>query len=113
MDYVAGKLLVNPQHLKNDALICYSQSLGLINGAFLCARFFPFNPKDTPLKNRIMRGIIGSIGIIILLKFAFGYIFMNSIKIHYAVPLSFLIGITVTLIYPIIFTKLKKFIKII
>ena len=113
MDYVAGKLLVNPQHLKYDALICYSQSLGLINGAFLCARFLPFNPKNTPIKNRIIRGIIGGIGIIILLKYVFGYIFISSIKIYYAIPLPFLTGIIITLIYPIIFTKLQKFIKII
>lgn len=107
MDYIEGKLLVDPLRIKYKTLIYYAESLGIINGCFLCARFFPFNPKDATLKNRIARGIVGSIGIVILLNFVFEYI-KSSVKIYYAVPLSFLIGITITLIYPIIFTKLKK-----
>jgi len=107
-DYVAGQLLVNPEGLKYDTLMVYGYSLGLINGCYLCARFCPFNPKDTPLKSRIIRGIIGTAGTIILIKFALNYILMNSIKTLYALSAVFLIGITITLIYPIIFTKLKK-----
>ena len=98
--------------MKYKILINYAQSLGLLNGAFICAKFFPFNPKDVPSKNRVIRGVIGSIGIIILLRFVFEYI-KSSVKIYYAVPLSFLIGITITLIYPVIFTKLKNSVKII
>lgn len=112
IDYVDGKLLVDPLRMKYKILINYAQSLGLLNGAFICAKFFPFNPKDVPSKNRVIRGVIGSIGIIILLRFVFEYI-KSSVKIYYAVPLSFLIGITITLIYPVIFTKLKNSVKII
>ena len=36
----SGKILVDPQGLKYEALVLYAQALGLINGCFLCARFF-------------------------------------------------------------------------
>ncbi len=109
MDYIFGKLLVDPQALKYDTLVMYGFSLGLINGCFLCARFFPYNPKDTSLKNCIIRGIIGSISTYMLLKYAFEYIVMNNIALLYAISYTFLMGIIITLIYPIIFTKLEKF----
>lgn len=108
MDYVSGTLLVNPQKLKYNTVIEFGNALGLINGSFLCARFCPFDPKEVPLKQRVIRGIIGAIGLIIMLKFIFSYIFMNCIRIRYALSITFLIGIMITLIYPVIFTKLIK-----
>ena len=107
IDYVSGKILVDPYGLKYEALILYAQALGLINGCFLCAKFVPYNPKETPIKQRIARGIIGAIIIILSLKFGFKYVLMNSLGIPHAMSLAFLIGITLTLIYPVIFTKLK------
>ncbi len=107
MDYVSGKLLVDPQHLKRDTLITFGYSLGLINGCFLCAKISPFNPKETPLKQRIIRGIIGAIGIIILVKYAFEYVLLGPLQTLCAASLAFFIGIIITLIYPFIFTKLK------
>ena len=111
IDYVAGKILVDPQGLKYDAMVTYSFSLGLLNGCFLCAKYAPFNPKEASLKTRIIRGLVGSFGTFILLKFAFNYVLMNYIKLPYAISLAFLMGIVITLAYPIIFTKfnfLKK-----
>ena len=108
MDYVGGKLLVDPQALKDDTLITYGFSLGLINGCYLCARFSPFNPKETPLKQRIVRGIIGGVGVIVLMKFAFKQVLLNSMHVPCAVSLAFLIGLGITLIYPLIFTKIKS-----
>lgn len=107
VDYVSGKILVDPQHLKDDTLITFAYSLGLINGCFLCAKFSPFNPKETPLKQRIIRGIIGGIGLILLVKFAFKYVLLGDLQVIIASSLAFLIGLIITLIYPIIFTKIK------
>ena len=107
MDYIDGKLLVDPQHLKDDTLITFAYSLGLINGCFLCAKISPFNPQETPLKERIIRGLIGGIGVIILIKIAFKYVLLSGMSAPYAALLAFLIGLTITLIYPVIFTKLK------
>ena len=110
MDYVAGKLLVNPQALKDDALITFGYSLGFINGCFLCAKFSPFNPKETPLKQLIIRGVIGSILVIVLVKYAFKYVLLGGLQVYYAASLAFLIGVVITLVYPIIFIKLEKLI---
>ncbi|MBR1424762.1 phosphatase PAP2 family protein [bacterium] len=108
MDYVSGILLVDPQKLRYVNVVEFGYALGLINGCYLCKRYFPFNPKDSSVKQRVIRGLIGAIGIIILTKFLFGYILMNCIRIRYALTITFLIGITITLIYPIIFTKLTE-----
>ena len=111
MDYVSGVLLVNPQNLRYVNVVEFGYSLGLINGCYLCRRYFPFNPKDTPLKHRILRGFVGSVLVIILCKFGFNYIIMNCIRIRYVLTLTFLIGFIITLIYPMIFIKIenKKF----
>ncbi len=108
MDYVSGELLVNPQKLRYVTVVEFGYALGLINGCYLCARYCPFEPKDVPVKQRIIRGIIGAIGIIILLKYIFGYILMNCIKIRYAFLVTFFLGIIITLIYPVIYTKIIK-----
>ena len=108
MDYVSGTLLVDPQHLKDDTLITYGYSLGLVNGCFLCAKFSPYNPKEIPIKQRIARGIIGAIGIFVLLKFAFKYVLLNGMPVLFAVSLAFFMGLIITLIYPVIFTKFKN-----
>jgi len=110
MDYVSGKLLVNPQNLKYVLLVVYSYSLGLFNGCFLCRKYFPFNPKEGSLKRRIIRGFVGTILLALLVKFIFQHIFLNIINYKLAVTLSFFVGISLTLIYPIIFTNFEKFI---
>jgi len=108
MDYISGILLVDPQKLRYVNVVEFGYALGLINGCYLCRRYCPFNPKNVSVKQRVIRGLIGAIGIIILTKFLFGYILMNCVRIRYALTITFLIGITITLIYPIIFTKLTE-----
>ena len=108
MDYVSGTLLVDPQRLKYNTIVEYGNALGLINGCYLCAGLCPYNPKEASVKQRIIRGIIGAIIVIILCKFLFNYVIMNCLRIRYAISITFIMGIIITLIYPIIFTKLIK-----
>lgn len=108
MDYINGKLLVDPIKQIYITFIVNGYTLGLINGVFLCRRFFPFNPKDVSVKRRIIRGIIGSIGILTLMKMTLGYVVMNTIDLKIAFSLMFMIGIVITLIYPIIFSRISK-----
>ena len=110
MDYVNGEILVNPQKLKYLTDVIFAYALGLINGSFLCRRFFPFNPKEADVKRRIRRAVVGCICTVFLLKYVIEQVVMNSVDLKIAVPAMFLAGVFVTLIYPIIFTKFKKFI---
>lgn len=109
IDYIGGELLVNPQKSIYVTIAVYGYALGLINGCFLCRRFFPYNPKDATVKQRIIRGIIGTVGIILLLKFVLAYIIMNTVAIKLAISMMFLVGLFVTLIYPMIFRKSNMF----
>ena len=108
IDYINGVLLVNPQKSIYTTCVVYGYILGLINGCFVCRRFFPFNPKDASVKVRIWRGIIGSLALIAVLKFVLEYIIMNNLQLRYGIPVMFAAGIFITLVYPIIFNNLKK-----
>ena len=108
IDHVSGELLVNPQKSIYVTFVVYGFALGLLNGIFLTGRFFPFNPKDGSLKNKIFRGIFGVIMLILLLKYTLEYVFINIITLKFAVLIMFSIGLFVTLIYPIIFSKFIK-----
>ncbi len=105
IDYVSGQLLVDPQKLMYVTYVVYGYALGLINGCFLCRRFFPFDPKEISVKKRIIIGIIGSVILILLLKYILLYIIMNIIALKLAIPVMFILGLFVTLIYPAIFRK--------
>lgn len=109
IDYVDGELLVNPQKSIYVTFAVYAFVLGLLNGCFICRKYFPFNPKEAPVKNRVIRGLIGGVGIIAILKFIVEYIIMNGLSLTTACPAMFVTGIFITLIYPIIFTKIEKF----
>ena len=108
VDYVDGKLLVDPLKQIYITFVVNGYTLGLINGTFLCRRFFPFNPKEASAKRRIWRGIIGTIGILTLIKLAMEYVIMNTIDLKIAFSLMFTVGLLITLIYPIIFTNYRK-----
>ncbi|MBQ8460339.1 phosphatase PAP2 family protein [bacterium] len=103
IDYISGELLVNPLKQKYVTAVVYGYALGLVNGSFLCRRFFPFEPKEVSIKRRVTRGIVGAIGIILLLKFILEPIIMKALDLRISIFLMFLLGILVTLIYPIIF----------
>ncbi len=108
MDYIDGCLLVNPIKQIYVTVVVWAYILGLLNGVFLCRRFFPFNPHEVSVLKRIIIGIIGSIGVILILKFIIAYIIMNGLQIRYAFPIMFGIGMFITLFYPIIFQKFDK-----
>ncbi len=105
IDYIDGQLLVNPIKLKYLTVIVYSYILGLTNGCYLCRRFFPYEPKETSLKLRIIRGIIGTTIVIWMLRSVLEQIFLNTIHLRIAIPEMFIMGFVITLIYPIIFKK--------
>ena len=111
LDYVNGELLVNPIKTIYVTLVVDSYLLGLLNGCFLCRRFFPFNPKEASVKNRIIRGIIGSVCVVSMLKYIIEYMIMNGMHLRFACPILFATGLFVTLIYPIIFQRFDKIIK--
>ena len=108
IDYISGELLVNPNKLIYTTFVAYIYVLGLLNGCFLCRRFFPYNPNDFSVKNRIIIGIFGAIMLILLLKYSLLYFVMNVITLKLAMPIIFIQGFFITFIYPMIFTLLKR-----
>ena len=108
MDYIDGKLLVDPLKTMYVTITNYIYFLGILNGCFLCRRFFPFNPKDISIKRRIIIGIIGSILLILILKYAFLFFFTNPVKLRIVIPFMFTSGLFITLIYPVIFQFIDK-----
>jgi len=109
IDYIDGQMLVNPQNSIYVTFAVYGYASGLLNGVGLCRRFIPFEPQSATLKIRVIRGIIGAAGIFLLLKFVLKNIIMNPMNDLVAFGALFLIGITMTFIYPMIFTKIEKY----
>lgn len=108
IDYIEGQLLVNPAKSIYNFIVCYGYALGLFNGAVICKRFFEFDAKVGSNKSKILRGVIGSVIILLLLKFGMTYIFHNALNYKTAMFISFLIGIFITLFYPLIFIYIEK-----
>ena len=107
IDYIDGELLVDPYKSIYVTIVVYGFILGLINGCYACRKFVPFDPKEVSIKRRIIRGVVGTVVTIALLKLVMVPIFMNIINLKIAIPLTFLSGITLTLVYPFIFKRLK------
>ena len=107
MDYVDGKLLVNPDKSIYTAVLCYGYAAGLINGCLLCRRFFPFEAKEGGVRARIVRGVIGAIFILIILKSVVLHLFSNYCDYKIAFALPFFSGILITGVYPYIFSHIK------
>ena len=110
MDYIDGKLLVNPRRGINISIIYFGWILGLINGVLLCRRFFPFDAKSGSKKTKIFRGITGFITSYILLSIIQYGMFLNHVITDYKIimPITFFVGFYLTAIYPFIFSKLFK-----
>ena len=108
IDYVDGKILVNPMHAIHDSSIFYGYALGLINGAMICRRFFPFEADKGSLLTRIFRGIIGSALLLLLLRGVLETILSNNYNTVYSILGAFSFGILITAIYPLIFTTVEK-----
>lgn len=111
LDYVCGKLLVDPYKSIYVTIVIYGFILGILNGLFLCRRFCPFDPKSVSIKQRVIRGVVGSIGTLLLLKLVLEHLIMNVVQLRFAIPPMFLSGMTITLFYPLIFTYLEKLTK--
>lgn len=109
MDYINGLLLVNPIKQIYVTVVVYGYILGLLNGVFICRRFFRFNPHGIPILRRIIRGVFGSICVLFALKFIIEYIIMNSVQLRLAIPIMFITGLFITLIYPILFQSYEKY----
>ena len=107
MDYYNGKLLANPLNVKYIAVMYGGQSAGLITGAMLCARFFPFNPKEWSLKRRIITGITGVILAVSILNHT-QYFWGHMIDFKLAFVITFCASLVLTGLYPFIFTRFKK-----
>ena len=109
MDYVNGELLVNPAKSVPATAAIYGYLLGMLSGCFLCRRFFPFNPKDISVKNRIIIGILGGSFIFFGLKDIINFIFVSdNLRLRFSFPLMLISGLFVTLIYPVIFQFVIK-----
>ena len=108
IDYVEGKILVNPDKSIYSAVICYGFSLGSLNGAFLCRRFTDFDAKRGSLKAKIIRAVMGIICVFSLLKFVLGYVFINSLDYKLAITISAFTGFFITFIYPLIIVYTQK-----
>lgn len=110
MDYIDGQLLVDPQKSIYLTFAVYSYVLGLINGCCFCRRYFPFDPKQSSVKSRIVRGFIGSIITVVMLKYIVNHVILAGVDLSIAVLSMAFAGLLVTLIYPVIFTKTEKII---
>ena len=108
LDYVNGVLLVNPTKAAHTSVVCYGISLGIINGAFFCRSFFPFDVKRYSIIQRIVIGIIGSIILFFMLRYPLEYCFSPECDLKPAFLLPFLMGFCLTAVYPFIFTKICK-----
>ena len=111
LDYINGKLLVDPKHAIYLTTLYSGWIMGIFNGVFLCKRFFPFDAKQGSLKNKIIRGVIGVIILLIIFYGINKYIFNEIWTYHVAFFILFVIGLFITAIYPFIFTKINKILK--
>lgn len=108
IDYVDGKILVNPLKAKYLTCLVYGWVLGLIDGAFLCRRFFSFEIESVPVKTRVIRAIIGCTFVFIVIKNILNALVVNVYPTKSASISMFAFGLFITLIYPLIFTFVEK-----
>ncbi|MBO6257098.1 phosphatase PAP2 family protein [bacterium] len=109
MDYINGKLLVDPRRGINISVVYFGWLFGLLNGAILCKRFFPFDAKAGSKKSRIIRGIVGFITAYIISETFQYLIFKERIITDYKLmmPVAFIVTFYITAIYPWMFQKIK------
>ena len=108
MDYVEGKLLVDPSKAKAIAVMYIGWILGILNGLFLCRRFFPFNAKAGTKTAKVVRALIGIVSSCCLFAVIEKSVFTNLVCYKISMIISFGVGFYMTAIYPLIFSKLLK-----
>lgn len=109
IDYVNGKLLVNPAKSIYNTFVYFGWVTGLINGVFLCRRFWPFDAKAASKRVRIIRGIIGLILAYVVMHLFVDNIFWAHVN-NYAVTFISLFGagFFLTALYPLMFSNVEK-----
>ena len=107
-DYINGVLLVDPETQLHIGITTYGYALGLINGVLLFRKFFDFDPKKASVKIRALRGIIGSIICVTLIKTIGSYVYNPNCSSNLSLITTFLIGFFLTAVYPFIFMKLEE-----
>ena len=108
MDYIDGKLLVNPQKAISIAVMYIGWIMGILNGIFLCRRFFPFDAKKGTVLAKIIRALVGIITSCCLFTIIEKFIFTNMVCYKLSMIITFTTGFYMTAIYPLIFSKLFK-----
>ena len=104
MDYADGKLLVNPSKAQYIAIVYGGWISGILNGVYLCSRFFRFDPKSGSVKNRTVRAVIGGIILYVILRYAQMYFFEGEGNYLITFIAMFTGGFFITAVYPFIFT---------
>lgn len=106
-DYIDGKLLVDPAKAIYISVLYSGWIMGLFNGAILCKRFFPYDAKSGGIKNRVIRGVIGAAILLAIFSPLDNYFFPSIRNFWLTFFAMFFVGIFITLIYPLMFTKIK------
>lgn len=110
-DYVDGKILVDFYHAIHTATIFYGYVLGLINGAFICRKFFPFEASEGSIKTRVIRGFVGVAILLFLLKLPVQIVLDGSYSNKISFISVFIFGFIITAVYPLIFTRVENLFK--
>ena len=110
MDYVDGKLLVNPAKYIYIAFIYFGWIPGLLNGAFLCRRFWPFDAKQGSKFIRTVRGVVGLLIAYALLHYIDVRFWANINDYKNTLAVLFSTGFFITAIYPAIFLVIENFV---
>lgn len=112
LDYVNGKLLVDPQKAIYVSVVYIAWVSGLINGVLLCKRFVNFDAKKGSTKAKVVRGIVGALTFCGLFYVIENYFLHNIQPYKTTCHFMFFTGIYITLIYPLIVSKLQKYFDI-
>lgn len=110
IDYINGKMLVNPYHAKYVSVMLCGWILGLLNGVFICKRFFPFDAKSGTVKSKFIRAFAGAVMLIIFLYPLNEYFMLNICRYRICLSCMFIVGFFITAIYPLIFSNIEKLI---
>ena len=111
MDYVNGKLLVNPTRHIYISYLYFGWIMGTLNGVFLCRRFWPFDAKQG---GKVLRTIRGVVGLLI------AYALMHYVDITYwpyvagnktIFTIMCALGFFLTAVYPAICMVIENFVS--
>ena len=109
IDYVNGKVLVEPLKAIYNSIVCYGLTIGLANGLALSRLLNPFDAKSGTKLTKIFRAIIGAIIYYLLFQYIIQrYCFAAMHDFKLTIILTSFVGFAVTFIYPLVFTRIEK-----